>query len=137
MKLMMLLLVFSVQAGEKAPAVNLDKPHYQVVVHSKEGKAGEKTSAQVSLLAKGKFKFNKAYPTKVTLSAQNDAVAWNQAVLKKKDAKIDDAGAQFEAGYTQGKAGKAPVEAEVRFSVCNEQTCEMVKEKVSWELSAK
>lgn len=120
-----------------AVAAKMEKPHFAVVVRAADASVGAEANAQVSLLAKGGYKFNKAYPTKVKLSSAAPALTWGKALLKKGDGAIDDSGARFKAAYTSKAAGKSPVEAQVSFSVCNDQTCKMIKEKVSWELVAK
>ena len=111
------------------PAVQIEKAHYAVVVKSPKGAA-----ANIEMTPRGGFKINKAYPTKVMLKA-GDGVTLPKTTLKKGDATtLDEKAAKFPVNYTCGDAG-GQVEATVKFSVCSEQTCEMVKEKVSWQVA--
>ncbi len=123
----------SAQAADPAPAtkaaVQIDKPHYAVTVTSPAG-----APAAISMSPRGGFKINKAYPTKVVLTA-GEGVTLPKTTLKKGDAtSLDEKGAAFPVAYTCGEAG-GKVDATVKFSVCSEQTCEMVKEKVSWQVA--
>lgn len=111
------------------PAVQIDKAHYAVTVTSPAG-----APANIAMSPRGGFKINKAYPTKILLKAA-DGVTLSKTTLKKGDASsLDEKGAAFDVAYTCGDAG-GQVEATVKFSVCSEQTCEMVKEKVSWQVA--
>lgn len=110
------------------PATKVDKAHYAVTVTAPTG-----GPAEIALAPKAGFKFNKAYPTKVTLTA-GAGVTLPKATLKKGDAKrLDDSGAAFSVDYACG--GDSEVTADLKFSVCNDETCEMVKEKVAWKVT--
>ncbi len=109
-------------------AVQVDKAHYAVTVTAPAGAA-----AQIALAPRGGFKLNKAYPTKISLKA-GDGVTLPKSTLSKPDAvRLDEKGASFPVAYTVGDAG-GQVDATVKFSVCSAETCEMVKEKVSWKV---
>jgi hypothetical protein len=117
-------------AGATAkPAVQIDKAHYAVTVTAPAG-----SPANIEMAPRGGFKINKAYPTKILLKAAA-GVTLSKTTLKKADASsLDEKGAAFPVAYTCGDDG-GQVEATVKFSVCSEQTCEMVKEKVSWQVA--
>jgi hypothetical protein len=118
------------QANAAKPAVQIDKPHYAVTVDVPAG-----APAQISMAPRGGFKINKAYPTKIMLKA-GAGVTLPKTTLKKGDAtSLEEKGASFPVRYTAAEAG-GEVEATVKFSVCNAETCEMVKEKVAWKVVA-
>ena len=119
----------SAQPASVKPSVQIDKPHYAVTVTAPAG-----AEAAIQLSPRGGFKINKAYPTKIVLTA-GAGVTLNRTTLKKGDATtLDEKGAAFPVAYTCGEAG-GQVDATVKFSVCSEQTCEMVKEDVSWQVA--
>ena len=115
--------------AQEAPKPTIDKPHYAVTVTPPKGAVGE-VVAKIHLVPKAGFKMNKAYPTKVRLAAPA-GVKLKKALLKKADAtSFTESEASFAVAYTCESAGD--VKADVSFSVCNAQTCELHKETVTW-----
>jgi ABC-type glycerol-3-phosphate transport system substrate-binding protein len=109
---------------------------YQVQITVASATPGAEVKGNVAITPKADFKFNKQYPTKIKLTG-TDGVTVKQALLKAKDGKVEDKGASFPVGYTCAKTDGGKVSAELKFSVCNAETCKLVKEEVSWNVAAK
>jgi len=112
------------------PAVRHEGPHHAVAVM-----ASACAPAEITLAPKAGFKFNTAYPTRISLKAGAGVTLSKDALAKDAATRLDDLGAAFPVAYSCTGAGGS-VSANLKFSVCNEQTCEMVKDDVTWKAAA-
>ena len=129
------LLGVSVLAGEPAKVVQKDR--YRVEVKGAAAAPGQEATWQLVLKARGEFKFNKKYPTKITLKAPEE-LSLVKGLLKKADAEHpDEKTATFPIRFKPGKAGDFEITATAKFSVCSKSNCIMANETFSWKVPVK
>lgn len=112
-----------------AGAIKKDGDFYKIKVSTVKKGAG--MVAKITISAKPGYHANNEYPWKVIPTA-SEGISFAKAKYVKADAKVFSAAkVVFEIPYTiTGKAKK--VEAQIKFSMCDEKQCEMKKVTVSW-----
>ncbi len=88
--------------------------------------------------AKG-WKWNKDYPAKLTLGDGVRIASFTKTVFKKTKGEItgDDANGKVAIPGKGVTAGTAPLAAKLSFSVCNKETCKLLKEDLKLTLTVK
>ena len=109
---------------------------YDLKVSGASGKSGEKSSATVTIKAKGAYHVNLEYPHKLVLTAP-DGVTVEKAKLVAADAKVSKEELSFTVVATAAAPGKKTIEAQLKGAVCTESTCEPFVETVSIPVDAK
>jgi hypothetical protein len=109
---------------------------YDLKVSKASGKAGDKSTATVTVKAKGNYHVNLEYPHKLILTAP-DGVTVEKAKLVAGDAKVSKDELQFTVVATAASAGSKKIEAELKAAVCTETSCEPFVEKVTITVDAK
>jgi hypothetical protein len=109
---------------------------YDLVVKGASGKAGEKTTAIVTVKAKGAYHMNKEYPHKLLLTAP-EGVTIEKAKLVVGDAKLSENELVFKVVATAAAPGKKTIDGELKFATCTETTCVQSVEKVAIQVDAK
>ena len=102
-------------------------------------KAGEKAEAKVSVKAKGEWKINKDYPTKLVLE-ETDGLKFEKTKLTKAEASsFDEHEAVFKVGFTAAAAGKKEIKGTLKFASCDKAgtSCIPKEEKVAISVEVK
>ena len=87
--------------------------------------------------AKG-YKWNKDFPAMLTMKEGTEGVvALKGSQYRGDDFKTGDKNVSVAAGVTGKKAGEQALEGELRFSVCNEESCIIATEKVEAKVTVK
>jgi hypothetical protein len=114
--------------GAKAPKVN----GYTMSVTNWEGPTGEEGYVVVTIEAKNGHKINKEYPHKVSLDAPPKGLDLPMRTMKRADAEADgDKRLVFSIPAVPNQAGEYALNGKVKLSVCNDDTCQMAKEKLA------
>lgn len=139
-----LLALCSVPAWAEEPAPAGTKPEQATAKVTKDtfevsvtapATCGGEAAAALLLAPRGPYKFNKAYPTSVTVTAPA-GVTLPKPKQKKADATtVGEAGATFTIPYACTPTATGDLEAEAKFSVCNDQVCKLLKEKIAWSVA--
>ena len=139
----LLVLVAGTVSAEEPPAAEpkpepttaqVTKDHFEMTLSAPKLCGGE-AKAELALEPRAHYKFNKAFPTRVTLTPP-DGVTVPKAKLKKGDASsVTDRGASFAIDYTCAATASGEVQAEAKFSVCDDQVCKIIKEKIAWSVA--
>ena len=129
-------MVFPAQTALAAPQDAPKSERFSLKVTSGKGKVGEAVTMTVDAQAKTVWHFNKDFPTSLKLTAPEGVT------LSKDKLKIADASAFGEKAFsfpvkaTASKAGKHKIQGTLKFAVCIESTCSMMKEDVTFVLDA-
>jgi len=133
-----------VASAEEPPAVEpkpepttakVTKGHFEMTLSAPKLCGGGEVKAELALAPRAHYKFNKAFPTRVKLTPP-DGVEVPKAKLKKGDAaSVSDEGASFSIPYTCAATASGEVEAEAKFSVCDDKVCKIIKEKIAWSVT--
>ncbi|HEY3351901.1 MAG TPA: hypothetical protein VGQ83_01510 [Polyangia bacterium] len=111
--------------------------NYAVAIEApKESKIGQAAKTVLRLTPKGKYHVNTKYPIAVTITPPA-GVDVPKARLKAGDGQISEQEARFEVGFTPRDAGQKVFTAELKFSVCTDQNCDIKKEKITWTTTAR
>jgi hypothetical protein len=127
-------------AGAAAQAEAQDRPddRYSTVVKPKEVPVGETTPVTLSIEAGSGLHPNREYPGwSFTWKETPD---WKVAPTKvaQGDITLGDRRAYFRADVTPKKPGAVELKATGDFSVCNDQTCHILRgEEVAFQIKAK
>jgi len=111
--------------------------HYDLSIKAPAAKAKEKATATVTVKAKGAMHVNVDYPTKLTLTAPEGVKLEKEKILGKEAAKFDKEELKFDVAFTTDSAGKKTINGELKFAVCDANTCNPKTEKISIEVEAK
>ncbi len=99
--------------------------------------AGQEGVVEVVLAAKGDFKINAQFPTKLKMGEPPEGVTYRKPVLKKDDGTFTEKEGSFKAPFVAQKPGQYTVGATVSLSVCNEKKCLMEKVAVDVAVTVK
>ncbi|MRG95269.1 hypothetical protein [Polyangium spumosum] len=109
---------------------------YDLKISPATGKSGEKSSATITVKAKGAYHVNLEYPHKLILTAP-EGVSVEKAKLVASDAKVSKEELSFTVVATSSAPGKKVIEAQLKGAVCTESTCEPFVETVKIPVDAK
>ena len=113
-------------------AARKDGAHYLLEVMEHRARAGQSHQAELHILPRGGYKVNVQYPTRVQLGP-SECLKQSSPALGRKDAlELTKERARFQLCYTPAIGGRCQLQAEVRFSVCNERSCDLAKETLEW-----
>jgi hypothetical protein len=102
-----------------------------------EATAGKEAAAQVVLTATGGYHLNKDFPNSLDLVAV-DGVAFGKMTLKTADAtKFEEKEAVWTVPFTASGAGDKKFQANFKFAVCTETTCDPQREALAWAVAVK
>lgn len=111
--------------------------NYAVAIDApKESKVGQAARTRLRLTGKGKYHVNAQYPISLTVTPPA-GVDVPKARLKAADGQVSEKEARFEVGFTPRDAGAKVFTAELKFSVCTAQNCDIKKEKITWTTTAR
>jgi hypothetical protein len=115
-----------------SPAVcAADEEVYSVKLPSPVVKSGSPSTALVQIISVAGWKWNKEYPAKVSFTS-GESVKVSPAELSKSagNIEVDDAGnASLPLTLAGSSAGESKVQMKASFSVCNEESCKVFRNK--------
>ncbi|MBW2529100.1 MAG: hypothetical protein JRI23_33290 [Deltaproteobacteria bacterium] len=122
-----------------APLATINAEQYTIEVTAAPVTVGADASFQVKVAAKGGFKFNQAFPTKLKLGAAPDGLQFPKPKLKKGDgtASADGKSFVFDVPVKATRAGQFPFDAVLKFSVCNDDKCVVQRKKLKSSITAR
>lgn len=129
-------MIFPAQTALAAPQDAPKSERFSLKVTNGSGKAGTPVTMKVDATAKTVWHFNKEFPTSLKLEAPAGVT------LSKDKLKIADASAFGEKAFsfpvkaTAAKPGKYEIKGTLKFAVCIDSTCSMMKEPVTFVLDA-
>jgi len=97
-----------------------------------KSKVGEAATTELVVTPGAGWKINVDYPSKLTLSKVPDGAKVASATITKAGMQIDKTRLTVPVSFTSEAPGGKSFEGELRFSVCNEISCQMPREKVAW-----
>ncbi len=109
---------------------------YDLKISGASGKSGDKSTATVTVKAKGIYHVNLEYPHKLILTTP-EGVTVEKAKLVAGDAKVSKEEISFSVVATAASPGKKTIEAELKSAVCTDSTCVPFSEKISIQVDAK
>ncbi|MBM4320762.1 MAG: hypothetical protein FJ125_12610 [Deltaproteobacteria bacterium] len=121
-------------AGDKGETLRVRKeaPHYALEVREPTARTGMKQQAELRLVGRGGYKVNVEYPTRIKLKAPAGIMLETDAVGKADALELTKEVARFPLRYLPARPGSAELQAEVRFSVCNDKQCDLAMETLTW-----
>lgn len=127
--------------GDKVKVVEGAAPggddRYALQIEAPEAKAGQETTVTVKVVPKSPWHMNLDFPTSLKLDAAPSGVTLAKAELKKADAKLDEAGCQFDVKLTAAQPGDQVLSGKFKFAVCQDEACSPVTENVEVKLAVK
>jgi hypothetical protein len=100
-----------------------------------DAKVGQEATSLIEITPKAGYKMNVEFPVKVKLTKKDGIKAKPQFGLA--DAELSEKMLRFKVPYTAEKAGQIDIESLADFSVCNAQSCKLVRgEKIAWAITA-
>ena len=131
-----MLMPSQVALAAPAPQDAPKKDRFSLKVTNGKGKAGTPITAKVDATAKTVWHFNADFPTSLKLTVP-EGVTVAKPKLKIADASsFGEKAFSFPVKATAAKPGKYKIEGLLKFAVCIESTCSMMKEKVTFEVEA-
>lgn len=117
------------EAAVPGPAGN----PFQVEVQAPEKAAvGAEATTKVVVTPRNGFKINVDYPAKLVLSDIPAGTKVAESTVTKGQMQVEKARLVVPVRFTSESPGEKLFNGELRFSVCNPQTCQMPREQVSW-----
>jgi len=138
--LSLLVLCASVGCKDKGPgktpakrAVAAKAKRYRIGVIAPKGvPKGGTAIAAVSLKALEPYKVNLEYPLKLTVTGPSDVEPQTEVMGKKDAALFNKREVVLKPSCTVSNSGEHTFKAELRFSVCTAELCELKTEKLTW-----
>ncbi len=131
----------SKQPDAMAPAASAkhDKDSYIVEIKSSStAKAGQDSSVEITIEAKGDYHINAKYPLKFKVKDPAPAgVSFAKAVIKREDGKFEDKKGSLPVSFRAEKSGKTTIEGTLSFSVCSDANCVMDKIELAVDVDVK
>lgn len=131
-------MIFPVQSALAAPAPQdaPKKDRFSLKVTDGKGKAGTPITMKIDAKAKTVWHFNADFPTSLKLTPP-PGVTIAKPKLKIADAtSFGEKAFSFPVKATAAKPGKYEIKGLLKFAVCIESTCSMMKEKVTFVVEA-
>ncbi len=114
------------------PAEELDQSEAVILISDIDVAPGQTETASIEVRPKGKWKINKDFPVRVTLSGVASA---SPPALELEDGfQITAGGLRVDIPFIGDAPGEDRVTAKVRYGVCSESTCLIHKADVEWRV---
>ena len=123
---------------QKAPAAteNAAAVVYSIEAPDLSVKVGEKGAVKIDIKPIDGYKINEQYPWKVEMTSPENFGVEN-AKLGKDKWQLSKALASISVPIEAKTAGEGEVKAKVKFSICNEDKCELLKKDIVVKVAAK
>ncbi len=110
---------------------------YTVRIVAGEAKAGEPATSVVEVTPGPGYHVNTEFPVRLKLVPPAGVTA-AKAQLERADAELSEAALRFNVAFTAATAGTVNMAGTADFSVCNDNTCKLIRdEKLAWEVAVK
>jgi hypothetical protein len=107
-------------------------PGYKLQITSPPAKKAEKAHVRIQITPGAGFHVNKEYPASVVWTTVPGGVLVEKPKQTAKDAvKLTEEAAEFDVGYTASTAGSQTLLGDLKFAVCDKDSCQPKKEKLS------
>ncbi|MCA9559149.1 MAG: hypothetical protein KC583_11385 [Myxococcales bacterium] len=122
-------------APKAAPSAANDA--YTVRIVPGEAKAGAPAQSVIEVTPGPGYKVNLEFPVKLTFTPP-EGVAAEKKSFGKGDAEITEKALRFNVPFTPAAVGTVSLSGTADFSVCNDNTCKLIRdEKLAWEVAVK
>jgi len=113
------------EAEAEPPGPRVAQDGYTVELSGAEGpvRAGELTQLALVVEGQGEWHLNQEFPFGVDVQAPTGVQLAKESFGKDDAASFADEGARVDVPLTPSEAGEHTVQAEVRFAICNPQSC--------------
>ena len=106
---------------------------YQIAIKAPEkATVGQEVETAITITPRNGFKINVEYPAKLTLEAVPAGTRVPSETVTKSAMSVEDARLTVPVRFTADAPGERRLGGELRFSICNPQTCQMPRETVSF-----
>jgi|GEM_PF-5436223 hypothetical protein len=97
---------------------------------------GNRGHAQLLVAPQSPWKFNDAYPTKLSLQPLNDqaSIALMRTSFQEKDVRVVDGNVVVDVGLLGVRLGTELVAGTFNFSLCRQEQCILREQAVSWKV---
>ncbi len=120
------------------PLVTLDRDGFRIDVTAATASVGKVGTASVKVTAKDGFKVNAEYPHKLSFDVGPVGLRLEKTSFRKEDAAADGTKSlTFSVKATADAPGKHMVDATLKTSVCNAQSCILKTERFQIAFAAK
>ncbi len=124
--------------AEAAATTTIDGDAYAItVVAPNTAKAASASKVTVSVVPKAGWKMNKDFPTKLKIEPPSGVSIAKPTLLAADATTFDAHRAVFDVVFTPASAGSKTFEADFKFAVCTDATCDPKKEKLAWVVDVK
>lgn len=131
-------LLAACSTSSESPSAEAEVPRptgnpYQIEVESPAKAAvGQEAQTKITITPRNGFKINVDYPSKLVLGAAPEGTKLASSTITKGQMQVEKIHIVCPVGFSSESAGEKQFEGEFRFSVCNDQSCQMPRETVSW-----
>lgn len=120
-----------------APAPAAANDAYTVRIVPGDAKAGAQATSVIEVTPGPGYKVNLEFPAKLTFTPPAGVTA-EKKDFAKGDAEITEKALRFNVPFTATAAGTVSLSGTADFSVCNDNTCKLIRdEKLAWEVAVK
>jgi hypothetical protein len=132
MRKLFLATTFTLGATVLLGGVALADPGYTLKIDSPPAKKAEKAHVRIQIAPGAGFHVNKEYPASVVWTTVPAGVTVEKQKQTAKDAvKLTEESAEFDVGYTASAAGAQTLVGDLKFAVCDKDSCQPKKEKLN------
>ncbi len=124
--------------GSEAPGTETEVPvaggdPYQLEVKAPAtAKVGQEATTEVIVTPRNGFKINLEYPAKLVIKSVPEGAKVPVTTLRKGQMSMEKTRLSAPVRFTVDAPGEKTFEGEFRFGVCNDQGCQMPREKIRW-----
>ena len=109
-----------------------DGPNYEIAIKAPStSKVGQEARTEIVVTPKNGYKVNLEYPAKLRLSTVPEGTKVSQQITKGQ-MNVEKTRLVVPVPFTAEAPGEKQFGGELRFSVCNPQSCQMPREQVTW-----
>ncbi len=120
--------------GQNVQIGSANQDFYQAQVSSNSFKLNQKSTFYIEIQPGSNFKINTEFPVALTPSVR-EGIQFSHPTLSKEQIEVSDEKLRIPVEFTAQASGPLKLEAVADFSVCNENTCKLLKgEKLSWSI---
>ncbi len=106
---------------------------YQVAIKAPaKAQVGQEVTTEVVVTSGGGFKINQEYPAKLVFSQVPEGTKLASSPVTKGEMTVEKARLVVPVRFTPQGPGEKRFEGELWFSVCNPESCQMPREKITW-----
>ena len=123
--------------GGAAEVPSQDREPYRLEIKAPaKAQVGQEARTEIVVTPGAGYKINVEYPAKLTLSKVPEGTKVASTTITKSKMNVEKTRLVVPVAFTPEGPGAKQFEGELRFSVCNPESCQMPRETVSWTTSA-